>query len=106
MAPICILLVQFHPPHNSAKVYPNDTCSPSRTNKTRRARHASHGGPTIYDDKKQNTNLNGILFYFSYKSRLDRIYKISSHVKLGHIAGSYILYIKAKVVSVCLFVYV
>ncbi len=36
------------------------------------------------------------------KSRLDRIYKISSHVKLGHIAASYILYIKAKVVSVCL----
>ncbi len=48
----CILRVQFHPPQNSAKVYPNDTCSPSRTNKTRRARHASHGDPTIYDQKK------------------------------------------------------
>ena len=33
---------------------------------------------------------------------LDRIYKISSPVKLGHIAGSYILYIKANVVYVCL----
>ncbi len=42
MGPICILRVQFHPLHNSAKVYPNDTCSPSRTNKTRWARHASH----------------------------------------------------------------
>ncbi len=33
---------------------------------------------------------------------LDRIYKISSPMKLGHIAGSYILYIKANVVYVCL----
>jgi len=48
----CILRVQFHPRHNSTKVYPNDTCSPSRTNKTRQARHASHGGPAIYDKKK------------------------------------------------------
>jgi len=52
MGPNCILRVQFHPPHNSAKVYPNDTCSPSRTNKTRWAQHVSHGGPAIYDKKK------------------------------------------------------
>ncbi len=32
----------------------------------------------------------------------NRIYKICSRVKLGHIAGSYILYIKENVVFVCL----
>jgi hypothetical protein len=73
----CILRVQFHPPQNSAKVYPNDTCSPSRTNKTRRARHASHGDPAIYDQEKNilkgKDELSKVNYVTMQKSTLQKI---------------------------------
>jgi hypothetical protein len=72
-----ILRVQFHPPQNWAKVYPNDTCSLSRTNKTRWAWHASHGDPAIYDQKKNilkgKDELSKVNYVTMQKSTLQKI---------------------------------